>query len=115
MKFNQLVVALVAYSGRIASTSAADANGYTGTEYTFVGSGYCTPALPSTGHPHYGHISHADQIHTSDPNVCAAHCQSQPNNIEGQIGFDMHGPLAVADTLLGLDLRVLLAQRGWTG
>ena len=92
MKFNQLVVALVAYSGRIASTSAADANGYTGTEYTFVGSGYCTPALPSTGHPHYGHISHADQIHTSDPNVCAAHCQSQPNNIEGQIGFDIYYP-----------------------
>ena len=72
----------------------------------------CTSAVPSAGHAHYGLAAYK---YTFDVNVCANNCQSQPNNIEGQIGFDMHGPLAVADTLLGLDLRVLLAQRGWTG
>ena len=75
------VVALFASS--LASVSAADVNGYTGLDYTFVGTGHCIPSGSTT---HYSHGNVLYRPFTTDQ--CAAHCHSFSNAIEGQVGFD---------------------------
>lgn len=85
MKF-VAVVALLASS--IASASAADFNGYTGSDYSFVGFGHCLQAIPSSRDPAlgYGHSAPLEKsLVTMDE--CAAHCQSA-DNLDGHVGFD---------------------------
>ena len=79
MKFNQLAVALIASSGKIASVVASAI-----AEYTFVGNGHCLPAGTTA---HFGHA--AGNTQTSDVNTCAEKCRNE-NNIEGQVGFDFN-------------------------
>ncbi|EJK73361.1 hypothetical protein THAOC_05020, partial [Thalassiosira oceanica] len=85
MKFAARVIAAI-FASSFASVDAADANGYTGSEYTFVGIGFCvtSPGL-SAEHFAYGLVrTYFPPPFTLDE--CAAHCQGYPN-IEGQVGF----------------------------
>ena len=61
MKFAVLVAALSASS--IDSAIAADANGYTGSDYTFVGVGLCLPALPVGSNIHYSYAATSAPIY----------------------------------------------------
>lgn len=84
MKFAALVVAI--FTSSFASVGAVDSKGYTGSEYTLMGRGYCVPS-PGSGN-HYGHDSNAHPLalpFTLDE--CAAHCLGRPD-IEGLVGFD---------------------------
>ena len=80
MKITKLAVALIAYSGsgKMAEASA-DVIGYTGSEYTYFGLGYC-----ADNEAYYNHAQQAD-LDTVDQ--CAQHCQSFPS-VKGQVGFD---------------------------
>ncbi|EJK50416.1 hypothetical protein THAOC_30617 [Thalassiosira oceanica] len=80
--FAALVAALSAVP--FASGGAADVNGYTGSEYTFVDFGYCIPELGSNSH--YNMAPPLEGQYSVDE--CAAHCQSF-NNIEGHVGFEI--------------------------
>jgi len=106
MKFAVVVAPLA--SSLASVSAAADANGYSGSDYTFVGAGYCTPAgsdalCPATGNTHYntadsdmcssaywaaGSCTSTTQVASYTLNACADHCQSI-GNLEGQVGFDM--------------------------
>lgn len=84
MKFAAVVVAI--FTSSFASVGAVDSKGYTGSEYTLMGRGYCVPS-PGSGN-HYGHDSNAYPLakpFTLDE--CAAHCLGLPD-IEGLVGFD---------------------------
>ena len=91
MKFNQLAVAFIASSGKIASVGASAID-----EYTLVGDGHCLPAGSiGTTNTHFGHAAGniylgaaGRQITTTDVTLCAQHCQDE-DNIEGQVGFDI--------------------------
>ena len=89
MKFNQLAVALIAYSGKIASVSAQDANGYTGSAYTlYAPAGTCKDGSSNNGGfgRHYNHIKMPSCLRFNSVDECATFCQSQ-NNIDGHVGF----------------------------
>ena len=74
----------------LASVSAADENGFTGSgaayenSYTFVGAGYCLPHAPAGTSTNYN-VVQTSGFSTVDE--CATHCQSF-SNLEGQVGFD---------------------------
>ncbi|EJK56125.1 hypothetical protein THAOC_24043, partial [Thalassiosira oceanica] len=79
MKFPVLVFTLFASS--VASASAADINGYTGSDYTFVGDGHCWDGFDNA----YSNATPLPRPFTLDE--CATYCQSF-SSLDGQVGFD---------------------------
>ena len=80
MKFATLVIAAI-FTSSFASVGAADANGYTGSEYTFMGEGWCVDA---------SNVSYGNSL-TNLPlpatlDECAAHCLAYPST-EGLVGL----------------------------
>ena len=95
MKFTPLAVALVVYSDKIASVSAQDANGYTGTAYTLYpdanGVGACKDGS-SAHNGGYGRYFNSVKVPSCQKttfgsiNECATFCQSK-TNLDGHVGF----------------------------